>query len=138
MDLVPQLAFRGECREAFEYYARLFGGKITVMNTFGGNEDRELPPGSVAGPAEKIRFAEIRIGDDTLRGNDVNADLYTPMGGFNLSLHVPDVDEARRIFDGLADGGMVTVPPGEVDWAKLFGMVTDRFGVPWLILALDE
>ena len=138
MDLAPQLTFQGECREAFEYYARLLGGKITVMNTFGGNEDRKLPPGSVAGAADKVRFAEIRFGDNVLRGNDLNDDQFIPMGGFNVSLHVPGTGEARRIFDGLADGGTVTTPLSEVDWAKLFGMVTDRFGVPWLVLALDE
>jgi PhnB protein len=48
------------------------------------------------------------------------------------------VDDARRIFAGLAEGGEVTTPLSEVDWASLFGMVVDRFGVPWLILALNE
>lgn len=70
MDLAPQLAFSGQCREAFECYATLLGGEITILNTFGGNEDRRLPPGSRAGPTEKVRFAEIRFGDDALRGND--------------------------------------------------------------------
>lgn len=138
MNLATQLAFKGECRQAFEYYAKLLGGEIVVMNTFGGNEDRALPPGSVAGPADKVRFAEIRFGDNALRGNDVDADVFAPMRGFSVSLHVHGTNEARRIFDGLADGGEVTTPLSEVDWAKLFGMVTDRFGVPWLILALEE
>jgi PhnB protein len=136
MNLAPQLAFRGDCREAFEYYAELLGGEITVMNAFGGKEDHELPPGSVAGPSDRIRFAEIRIGGNALRGNDVNHDAFVPMRGFNVSLHVEGTDEARRIFGGLADGGIVTTPLSEVDWAALFGMVIDRFGVPWLILAL--
>ena len=138
MKLAPQLAFKGECRQAFDYYAKLFGGEITVMNTFGGNEDHELPPGSVAGPAEKIRFAEVRFHNNTLRGNDVNADEFVPLGGFHVSLHVASAAEASRIFDGLKQGGRVTAPLGKVDWAKLFGMVVDRFGVPWLVLALDE
>lgn len=138
MDLAPQLAFNGQCREAFEYYAKLLGGRITVMNTFGGNEKRELPPGSIAGPAEKVRFAEIRFGNSSLRGNDVGDDQFTPMEGFNVSLHVKSTDEAVRIFKGLADGGDVKTALVEVDWAKRFGMVVDRFGVPWLILALES
>ncbi len=138
MDLAPQLAFAGNCREAFEHYATLFGGEINVMNTFGGNEDRALPPGSQAGPADHIRFAEIRFGEHALRGNDVTEDEFVAMRGFNISLHVATTGEARRYFNGLADGGSVTTPLSEVDWAKLFGMVTDRFGVPWLILAPGE
>lgn len=138
MNLAPQLAFAGECRPAFEFYATLLGGEITVMNTFGGNEDRELPPGSVAAAADQIRFAEISFGDSALRGNDVPADSFTPRRSFNVSLHTNSVDDARRIFNGLADGGDVTTPLSKVDWADLFGTVVDRFGVPWLILALSE
>ena len=138
MNLAPQLAFAGDCRQAFVFYAKLLGGEVTVMNTFGDNEDRELPPGSVAAAAEQIRFAEVRFGESALRGNDVPADSFVPMRGFNVSLHTNSVDDARRIFNGLADGGEVTTPLSEVDWASLFGMVVDRFGVPWLILALTE
>lgn len=58
------------------------------------------------------------------------------MKGFSLSFHVKSADEASRIFNGLADGGTVKTALVEVDWAKRFGMVVDRFGVPWLILAL--
>lgn len=108
------------------------------MNTFGGNEDRQLPPGSAAGAADQIRFAEVRFGESALRGNDVPTDSFVPMRGFSVSLHMNSVDDARRIFNGLAEGGQVTTPLSEVDWASLFGMVVDRFGVPWLILALNE
>lgn len=138
MDLAPQLTFQGKCREAFEFYAELLGGEITVMNTFAGNEDRMLPPGSVAGPPDKIRFAEIRIGENALRGNDLNDEHFIPISGFSVSLHLPDTEEARRVFGGLSDGGTVTSPLSKVDWAALFGMVVDRFGVPWLVLALSE
>jgi PhnB protein len=138
MDLAPQLAFDGDCKQAFEYYAKLLRGEIVVMNTFGANEDRGLPPGSVAGAKDKVRFAEVRFGASALRGNDVAADQFAPMRGFNVSLHVTNVEEARRIFEGLADGGKGATALTKVDWANLFGMVTDRFGVPWLVLALNE
>lgn len=108
INLAPQLAFGGRCRQAFEYYAKLLDGEITVMNSFG---------------------------DSALRGNDVPARDYKPMRGFNVSLHTGDTEEARRIFDGLAEGGKVITEPSEVDWADLFAMVEDRFGVPWLVLA---
>ncbi len=108
------------------------------MNTFGGSEDRALPSGSVAGPAGNVRFAEVRFGDNLLRGNDLNDDAFVQMSGFNVSLHVHSTEEAKRIFGGLAEGGTFATPLAEADWARLFGMVTDRFGVPWLILAPDE
>lgn len=137
MNIAPQLAFSGQCRQAFEFYAQLLGGKIVIMNTFGGNEERALPPGSTAGEADQIRFAEIRFGDSVLRGNDVPQDQFTPMQGFTISLHVKNAADARRIFDALSAGGQVTTPLSKVDWADQFGMVTDRFGVPWLVLGLE-
>ncbi|MFZ5672808.1 MAG: VOC family protein [Pseudomonadota bacterium] len=138
MNIAPQLAFSGQCRQAFEFYARLLGGEIAIMNTFGGHEDSALPPGSRAGEADQIRFAELRVGDSRLRGNDVPKDQFAPMRGFNISLHVEKADDARRIFAALSEDGKVSTPLSKVDWAEQFGMVTDRFGVPWLILGLEK
>ena len=88
MNIAPQLTFSGQCRDAFEFYARLLGGEIMVMNTFGGNEDKALPPGSIAAEPDHIRFAEIRIDGSVLRGNDLPADQFTPLKGFSVSLHM--------------------------------------------------
>ncbi|MBY8823471.1 VOC family protein [Sphingomonas colocasiae] len=137
-ELVPQLEFDGQCREAFERYAALFGGEITVMNTLGETGDVPLPPGSTAGAPDMVRFAELRLGDTRLLGNDLPADQYASPRGFNLAMHFETADEARRIFDGLADGGSISVAPTKVAWAALFGMVTDRFGIPWLILGFED
>jgi PhnB protein len=137
-DLFPQLEFDGNCREAFERYAALFGGQITVMNTLGETGDVPLPPGSTAGPPDMVRFAELRLGNTRILGNDLPADQYERPRGFNLAVHFEKTDEARRIFDGLADGGSISVPPAKVAWAALFGMVTDRFGIPWLILGFND
>lgn len=60
------------------------------------------------------------------------------MRGFNISLHVEKADDARRIFAALSEDGKVSTPLSKVDWAEQFGMVTDRFGVPWLILGLEK
>ncbi len=142
MNIAPQLAFAGDCRQAFEFYARLMGGVITVMNTFGANEDKALPPGSTAAAPDQVRFAELSLGHSVLRGNDVPPDQHVPMQGFSVSLHIEGANEARRIFEALSEGGTVTTPLAEVDWADQvdlvdrFGMVTDRFGVPWLVLAV--
>jgi PhnB protein len=87
MNLAPQLAFSGQCRQAFEFYANLIGGEISVMNTFGGNEARKLPSGSIAAGVDEIRFAEINFGEGVLRGNDVPLEYFTPMRGFSISFH---------------------------------------------------
>lgn len=68
----------------------------------------------------------------------MNDSDFVPMAGFNLSVHFTDLQDARRVFAALAEGGAVNTPLSRVDWAELFGMVTDRFGVPWLILALKS
>ena len=137
IQVMPQLAFRGQCRQAFEYYEQLLGGKITVMNTFGGN-DAKLPPGSTAAAPDQIRFAELQIGNCAILGNDVPENEYQPMRGFHISLHVNTGSEAKRIFDALSEGGKIETPLSEVAWSSAFGICTDQFGIPWLILALDK
>ena len=134
---MTQLAFEGQCREAFELYERVLGGKIDVMNRFGGSDDR-LPPGSTASAPDQIRFAELKLGGYAILGNDVPVQDCKPAQGFNIALHVKTAGEARRIFNALSDGGSVVTPLSEVTWSSAFGIVSDRFGVPWLILALDK
>lgn len=138
MKVMAQLAFNGNCRQAFERYENVLKGKIAVMNALGDTRDVPLPPGSKPSAPEHIRFAELHIGDGALLGNDVPADEFEPMRGFNIALHTQSVAEATRIFEALAEGGKVTTPLTEVAWAAKFGQLVDRFGTPWLILALVD
>ena len=137
MQVMTQLAFNGRCRKAFELYEKVLGGKITVMNTFGGN-DVKLPPGSTASAPEQIRFAELQIGNYAILGNDVPEAEYRPMQGFNIALHLKTAAEVRQIFDTFSQGGQIVTPLSDVAWSSAFGIVTDRFGAPWLILAMDK
>jgi PhnB protein len=136
MKLMPQLAFNGLCQQAFETYRDILRGEITTLHTF--DDARDLPPGSTASAPGKVRFAELRVGAFSLLGNDVPADEFEPMRGFNVALHLQSVAEAERVFGALAEGGEVSTPLTRVAWAPRFGMVTDRFETPWLILALEE
>jgi PhnB protein len=138
MKVMAQLAFNGNCRQAFEYYEKVLYGKITVMNALGDTPDVPLPPGSKPSAPEHIRFAELQVGDWALLGNDMPPDEFEPMRGFNMALHAQSVAEATRIFNALAEDGKVTVPLTPVTWAPRFGQLVDRFGTPWLILALAE
>ena len=137
IQVMTQLAFHGECRPAFEHYEKVLGGKITAMNSFGDN-DAQLPPGSTASAPDHIRFAEIQIGNYAILGNDVPDNEYRPMRGFHIALHLRAGAEAKRIFNTLAEGGEIETSLSEVAWSSAFGICTDRFGVPWLILALDK
>lgn len=137
MQVMTQLAFNGQCCVAFELYEKVLGGKITVMNTFGGS-DIQLPPGSTASAPDHIRFAELQIGDYAILGNDVPGREHKPMQGFNIAPHVKTVVEARRIFNTFSEGGRVVTALSDVAWSSAFGIVTDKFGTPWLILAMDK
>lgn len=138
MKVMAQLAFNGNCREAFDLYEKVLNGKIKVMNSLGDTRDVPLPPGSSPSAAEHIRFAALQVGDCELLGNDVPPDEFEPMRGFNIALHTPSVAEATRIFNTLAQGGEITTPLTKVAWSPAFGQLVDRFGTPWLILALVE
>jgi PhnB protein len=104
MKVMAQLAFNGNCRQAFEYYEKVLYGKITVMNALGDTPDVPLPPGSKPSAPEHIRFAELQVGDWALLGNDVPPDEFEPMRGFNMALHAQSVAEATRIFQRLGRG----------------------------------
>jgi PhnB protein len=138
MKVMAQLAFNGDCRQAFEFYEKVLNGSITVMNSLGDTADVPLPPGSKPAAPKTIRFAELTIGDWSLLGNDVPADEFEPMRGFNVALHVQGVAEATRIFDALAQGGEIKAALTEMPWAARFGQLVDRHGTPWIILALSQ
>lgn len=87
-------------------------------------------------PAErrkKIIHARLVGNGMLLMGSDAPPDRYEPMKGFSVTLNVNEPAEAERVFNALADGGSVRMPLGETFWAKKFGMLTDRFGTPWMI-----
>ena len=124
------LHFNGNCREAFDFYARTFGGKIVFSMTYG-----ESPGAEKTAPESrnKIIHARIDFGGQFLLGCDTPAERYRTPEGFNVMAAVEQPAEAERIFATLADGGQVTMPVQETFWAHRFGMVTDRFGTPWMV-----
>jgi PhnB protein len=91
-----------------------------------------VPPGA----EDKVMHASLRIGDSVVMASDDCRAEAPPMSGFSLSISVADAAEARRCFDALAEGGSVQMPLGRTFWSPCFGMLTDRFGVGWMISAL--
>ena len=131
MQIDTHLSFSGNCEEAFEFYEKTFGGKIEFKITWGespmaGQTDPEL--------RNKIMHIAMRIGDRILMGSDAPPQYQTGAPqGFDVCVAVKDAEEAEKIFNALAEGGKVTMPLAETFWSKRFGMLTDRFGIPWWV-----
>lgn len=125
------LFFNGDCADAMRFYERTLGGKMEMMMTYAESpEPMQCPPGS----EKHIMHACLVIDGRRLMASDTPpGQPHSPMTGFALSLNYPKPDEARRVFEALADGGKVLMPMTKTFWAEAFGMVTDRFGTPWMV-----
>lgn len=130
MKTVPYLMFNGRCREAFEFYAQCFGGEIVAMFTHAETPAAEH---CAVQMQDQIMHARLEMGDGTLMGSDCPPEMFQQPQGISVSLHPTDPAEAERIFAALEEGGSVLMPIAETFWAVRFGMVTDRFGIPWMI-----
>jgi PhnB protein len=131
MQMNPYLTFKGQCEAAFKFYEKVLGGKIVAMMPHEGT------PAADHVPAEwrsKIMHARLVLADDkVLMGSDAPPGMYEEMKGFSVTLGIDKPAEAERIFQALAEDGTVRMPIQETFWATRFGMLTDRFGTPWMI-----
>ena len=128
----PYLFFGGRCEEALEFYRTALAAKIEMVMRF--NQSPEpMPPGSIpAGFENKVMHATFHVGTTTLMASDGN-EPGTKFEGFSLSLAVATEAGARTAFSNLSAGGKVGMPLGKTFWSPCFGMLTDRFGVGWMI-----
>ncbi len=133
MQVQSYLFFDGRCEEAIEFYKKALGAKVEMLMRFKESPDPPppgmLPPGS----ENKIMHSSLRIGETTVMASDGGCTGKVSFQGFSLSLAVASAAEADRLWDALADGGTVQMPIGKTFWSPRFGMVTDRFGVGWMI-----
>ena len=130
MRLNQYLFLSGNCEEAFRAYQRILGGEITHMLKHAGT------PGESHVPPEwqdKIMHARLDLDGRWLMGSDAPPGRARPLGGFAVQVSAGSVAEAERVFAALADGGEVTMPLQQTFWSERFGMLVDRFGVPWMI-----
>ena len=125
------LIFDGQCADAMRFYAKVLGGKLEPMMTFGDAPMcDQLPPGS----ADRIMHARLTLDGRTLMASDTPpGQPYEGIKGVSLSLLYPTVADAQRVYAALSEGGRVTMPLQKTFWAEVFGMVVDRFGTPWMI-----
>ncbi|TCR92154.1 VOC family protein [Rhizobium sp. BK376] len=129
MQLVPCLAFNGDCRQVFEFYHQCLGGEIVAMVDYSHPEvANHVPPDW----HDKIMHARLVTDNAVLMGSD-NRGETGKNDGFSVAVQVSDEEEAERIFAALSEGGTVTMPIGETFWSSRFGMFVDRYGVSWMV-----
>jgi PhnB protein len=122
------LTFGGNCEEAFTFYAQTLDGKIGPMLRYG-----KSPEATKTSPEwlDKIVHGSMTIGHTTLQGADVVPEHYEKPQGFSVLLDVDDAATAERCFRALATGGAVRMPLQKTFWSPAFGVLVDRFGIPW-------
>jgi PhnB protein len=130
MRLNHYLTFNGQCEAAFKFYEQCLGGKIVAMMTHAGTPAEEHVPPEWR---NKILHCRLIVGDEALMGSDAPPGRYEEPKGFSVSLQINDPGEAERIFHALAENGTVRMPLQPTFWAVRFGMLVDRFGIPWMV-----
>lgn len=128
----PYLFFSGRCEEAIAFYRQALGAELEMLMHFKDSPDPP-PPGTLQpGFEDKVMHATLRIGGAVLMASD-GCDDQSRFDGFRLSLALPSEADAQRVFTALTDGGQVQMPLTKTFWSPCFGMVTDRFGVGWMV-----
>ncbi len=131
MQLQPYLFFDGRCEEAIGFYRSSLGAEVQMLMHFKDSPDPNMrQPGS----EDKVMHAALRIGDTVVMASDGRCMGQPNFQGFALSLTAENEAEADRLFGALADGGQVQMPLAKTFFSPRFGMVSDQFGVLWMIL----
>ena len=131
MAFLPYLYFGGNCREAFTRYQEVFGGEMMLMDGTQAPPDAGIP----ADKTDLVMHVSLMVGDDLLMGSDSYDDDFSPASAMVVHYATKDIDQAKSVFDALAEGGTVHAPGGEVFWSPFYGSCTDRFGIPWEVSA---
>ncbi|WP_460139618.1 VOC family protein [Pseudomonas sp. S2_E01] len=131
MKINPYLIFNGDCKAAFTFYAQALGGQIEVMMDFASSPMRDQVPVDLH---NLILHTCLAVGDQKIMGSDTTPDRPADdMAGCSISVNVDSIEEAERVFNALAEDGQVQMPLEATFWAARFGMLTDRFGVAWMV-----
>jgi PhnB protein len=133
----PYLFFDGRCEEALEFYKKAIGAEVEMMIRF---KDSPEPPPPGCGPVDgnKVMHATVRIGDSSILASDGKAEGKAKFEGFSLSLTVPNEAEADKAYNALAQGGQVMMPLTKTFFSPRFGMLTDRFGLGWMVYVVPK
>lgn len=135
MAVQPYLFFDGKCEEALEFYKKALGAKVDMLMRF--SECPEKPPEGAmpAGSENKVMHASFRVGDAQIMASDGHCAGKPSFQGFGLSIDAKSDAEAETLFKALGEGGQVQQPLVKTFFASKFGMVADKFGVLWMVIA---
>lgn len=129
------LDFDGRCEEAVEFYRQALGAEVEMLVRF---KESPEPHECAAGSEDKIMHASFRIGETQIMASDCHCQGSPAFQGFSLSSSVATEAEADQYFNALAEGGKVEMPLEKTFWSPRFGVVSDRFGVRWMINVIAE
>lgn len=133
MQVQAYLNFAGRCEEALAFYKNRVGAEVTALMRWSDSPDPNMkaPPGH----EKKIMHAAFKVGDTTLMADDgMGAPGKAEFKGVTLALSAASDADTKRLFDALGDGGLVQMPLAKTFWTSSFGMLTDKFGVPWMVM----
>jgi PhnB protein len=130
------LNYNGNCKQAFDHYKSVFGGEFSHISTFGEMPPQEGMPPMPEEVKNNIMHVSLTIGDTVIMGSDTGGEWAPKLevgNNFSVSVNTDNQEEAERIFNGLAEGGKITMPLNKTFWGAYFGMCTDAFGVNWMV-----
>jgi PhnB protein len=126
----PYLNFDGRCDEALEFYKKAIGAKVGMLMRFKDAPDQSMiSPGS----ENKVMHSSFQVGETTIMASDGRCTGKANFHGIALSITANSEAEADKLFGGLAEGGQVNMPLSKTFFSPKFGMLSDKFGVGWMI-----
>lgn len=133
----PYLFFSGRCEEALAFYTRAIDAQVGMVVHF--NESPEPPPPGMLAPGfeKKVMHAELLVGKTRILASD-GCDDTSRFSGFSLALSLPTVKAVEQAFEALAEEGHVSMPLSKTFWSESYGMLTDRFGVNWMVMVAQQ
>jgi PhnB protein len=130
VEIIPYVFFNGQCEAAIKFYEKVLGGKVRGLMTYGDSPAaKDFSPDQ----KDKIIHARMEVGNSVLMASDAPPERHSPPQGFSLSVSVKDPGEAERVFHALAENGTIQMPIAQTFWSVRFGMLTDQFGMPWMV-----
>lgn len=140
MQVQPYLFFEGRFEEALDFYKKPAGAEVTMLMRYKENPDPQagsmpMPPGS----ENKVMHGEFKIGNTVLMGSDGFCGGSPSFKGFSLAVSVADAAAARKVYEGLSsDGGKAEMPLAKTFFSESFGMLTDKFGIGWMVMVQGQ
>lgn len=133
MQIQPYLFYEGRCEEALDFYRGALGAEVLMLMRYKESPEPAQPGCIAPGAEDKVMHACFRIGETTLMASDGMCSGTANFRGFSLSLAAASAAEVDRLFDALAQDGTVQMAPTKTFWSPRFGMVTDRYGMAWMV-----